>query len=411
MLFKKYSNANDPRTIIFASNSDKKLGVTFNWAHPSSVKKRLRPCQLVGLALIALSVAGACIGERRHLLPFYLVILPFVFISTSNLRRCAKEELVRHPGPIGPRTPDGLGAAEDIYTKEDLWRSFQLVVLLVSAVAFSWMSVKGILDGMIWYKELTSSLFFGGLILSLLFFVMSLLPIYRNWTRAAMYLCVSVPLLLCAKPIVEFCDIGRWKDVTHICKKVFDPVEFCGVTFLSPSGVSTNKLSIRRAEGIRRIGDKEVPYRQLYWIGVDESLRPADFFDFAEIKYSFKTLTPEHATFCAHFPKGATRKECIALLEEFFAKLRGKYGLEPDDVDFVQDEEEPVGFVPNDPPEGYRQDYVRYWHKNKFYKRVYHNDKLWGSLSAGETDFGERCAILRIGSTVNVSYDEGVIKD
>lgn len=411
MLFRKYSNANDPRTVIFGSHSNKKLGVVFNWAHPSSVRKRLLPRQLLGLALIASAIVGLCIGVR-HLWLVNLAVLPFALMSNSDLKRCAEEELVRHPGPIGPRTPDGLGAAEDIYTSENALRSFQLAALLVFVVVVPCLSVVRIHGGMIWYKALISHLFFGGLILSLMFIVMSLLPGCRNWARAALYLGVFGALLLCAKPTVEFCDIGSRRGCSYEYAEKSDPVEFCGVTFGTPSGVSTNGLSIRLSECTGRNGGKEVKYGTLYWIGVDESLRPADFFDFAEIRYSFKTLTPQHATFCAHFPKGATRKECIALLDEFSAKLNGKYGLTPDAVDSVQNEEEPVGFVPSDPPENLQRDFVRYWHgnKNMFYKKECRNDRLLVGLSAGETDFGERCAILQVGTVVVASQDEGVVR-
>lgn len=179
-------------------------------------------------------------------------------------------------------------------------------------------------------------------------------------------------------------------------KRARNVINFYGVSFGGPSGLPTNDLVRIKATRYLDGGKGGASYSQYFWSGVDETLRPSCLFDFAEIHYSYETVTPESARFYARFPKSATRSECIELLGGFEAEMKSRYGIILKDTQGAPNAEEPADFVPCEAPPHVVRSSVRYTcpSGSEFYHREFIMGELFGSLIAGETRYGERCAIL-----------------
>lgn len=104
--------------------------------------------------------------------------------------------------------------------------------------------------------------------------------------------------------------------------------DFYGVKFGKPSGISTNSLAYKETKDSRTLDGKEYNCLIAHWERVDESLRPADFFDRAEISYTYRTLTPMEVVFRGHFPKETAREECLARVDELVSDIKAKYKFE-----------------------------------------------------------------------------------
>lgn len=188
---------------------------------------------------------------------------------------------------------------------------------------------------------------------------------------------------------------------------------FYGVSFGRPSGVPTNNLVRIKATRYRDDGKGVVPFSQYFWSGVDETVCPSCLFDFAEVHYSYETVTPESARFYARFPKTATRSECIELLGGFAADMKSRYGIILKDIQDAPNTEEPAGFVPCEAPTDVVRSSVRYACSpgSEFYHREFFMGELFGSLIAGETHYGERCAILYVfDRSMEDRKGEGIVK-
>ena len=143
--------------------------------------------------------------------------------------------------------------------------------------------------------------------------------------------------------------------------------EFYGLHFGKPTQMPTNGLSRFVGEGSRSgTGRPNVKYRYQAWQRIDDGLRPAKFFDSALVTYTYKTLTPVSATFVGHFPKGATRAECLAAFDAFVAELNAKYSARLAERDGCRNDVDPEGFVPRDPPKKLKDWTWRYMHDRKF---------------------------------------------
>ena len=143
--------------------------------------------------------------------------------------------------------------------------------------------------------------------------------------------------------------------------------EFCGVHFGKPTLMSTNGL-VRCESGkcSRSDGRLTVEYGFRFWRGVVEGVRPTAFFDLTIVNYTFKTLTPYRASFFGHFPKGATRAECLAVFDSFVAEMNQKYPVNLRGNDQFRNAVEPEGFVPGDLPTNLSSGVERYRPCRKF---------------------------------------------
>ena len=209
--------------------------------------------------------------------------------------------------------------------------------------------------------------------------------------------------------------------------KVLQPFDFYGVT-LGAASASTNGFERRvisewrvydSATNHHRGGCRNVTnhYNRSYWVwhmpfeGDGKAMRPADCFDFVEVEYSYKTKVAARASFYAHFPAGMTRKECISILDSIADDVKAKYGAELKEKDAEQNAEEPTDFVQKEIPVsllGSRNRYA-WFRKDMFYSRSFEGEQYEVSIVAGESIFGERCAILSASSCISHELlDEGI---
>lgn len=166
--------------------------------------------------------------------------------------------------------------------------------------------------------------------------------------------------------------------------------EFYGVKFGVHSGVSTNGLRKGEAK------DDSGYVVGVYWEGVDESLRPADFFDFARIRYSYGTIAPEAALFCGHFPGNLTLAECMRKLDDLASDINAKYGVElaPNDArqDVAPSDRRFTGEAPADKAKD--EERHLFLEGTVVYCRRFQNRHVSILMEAGENRYGELCARL-----------------
>lgn len=184
--------------------------------------------------------------------------------------------------------------------------------------------------------------------------------------------------------------------------------EFFGIEFGKPSGLSTNDLTLFEGEGwtesadANGAGTRRDYFRSRHWNCVRKNIAlPASFFDLAAISYSYRTIVPVYAIYMGHFPKGASRKDCLKLMDAFAAELATKYGIEFSSDGFGNRfEEEPEGFVPKDPPTGLKDFHYRYSPSRKFgsFFACYRGGQypLHLNMQASESAFGERIVNLYV---------------
>ena len=191
-------------------------------------------------------------------------------------------------------------------------------------------------------------------------------------------------------------------DRSKASRECFIP-EFCGVRFGTPTLTSTNGLTCSKEGGgsIQHGDDSSVvEYRCQSWWGVAENVRPAAFFDKTVVSYTFKTLTPYSANFFGHFPKGATRAECLAAFDSFVAEVNEKYPVNLQSNAQFRNAVEPEGFVPCDPPTNLTNWVDRYRPCRKFgecfgrYEGETNGCDVWVWLS--ESAFGERVVSMTV---------------
>ena len=201
-------------------------------------------------------------------------------------------------------------------------------------------------------------------------------------------------------------QVSAWRSNKVQEEGVKRPCEFYGIKFGEPSSVPPNSLERQEGTGYCTVDGVAKHYKYAYWVGSDETLRPASIFDFVNIVYSYVTVTPSDATFYAHFPKGMTRKDCIAILDSIAADVKARYGIELKARGTRQNEEEPADFVPGEVPGNLARDWRRYTIKpdGLFYQKdgFSFQRNLSVQLVAGETCYGERCATLTV-------LDQGVV--
>ena len=144
---KRYCNGNDTRSVIFVSNSDKQCGTTFNFAHPPKWRWLLAGILLAALALVLCTWRNGAvrIGCGVGMLLYWL-------IYPRLMRGMAERQLSLHPGPMGPRTPDGLDEAAELFSAKEERRKFFCLMLIIPAVLFASVLAVGIYGGMLWSR-------------------------------------------------------------------------------------------------------------------------------------------------------------------------------------------------------------------------------------------------------------------
>ncbi len=144
---KRYCNGNDPRSVIFVSNSDKRCGTTFNFAHPPKWR-----WVLLGIILVLSALALFMVENRAVRIGWNIAMLLLFMTWPRLLRSMAERQQSLHPGPMGPRTPDGLYAAAEMFSVEGERRKFFYIMLIILAVLFASVLAVGICGGMLWSR-------------------------------------------------------------------------------------------------------------------------------------------------------------------------------------------------------------------------------------------------------------------
>lgn len=182
--------------------------------------------------------------------------------------------------------------------------------------------------------------------------------------------------------------------------------EFYGVDFKLPLQCMTNSL-VRKEFPVETWHDGHTNrFVHVYWERMDRTLRPAAFFDFAQIEYSHRSRVAEEVSFYGHFSKEASRKECIVRLNEFAGEMNDRYGIVIKDITEPPNEVEPVDFIRRDFPVNDERDVSRYHFdcKNRFFCREFQNGNVFIRLEAGDTSYGERCVVL---TCMQMAHDGG----
>ena len=185
--------------------------------------------------------------------------------------------------------------------------------------------------------------------------------------------------------------------------------DFYGLKFGCPSGISTNALE--RFEGEwRSISNGKTNVKTVAtWHGQRKDIRPAPFFDFATVGYSYKTVTPVGAAFYGHFPTGTTRKRSLEILDDFALSMNDRFGFQLS-CGQNRDEEEPQNFTPREAPVGKREKRSRY-SGFTFVSYSFSNDGLFIQLEGGENRYGERFVWLAVSDRSRIDEVEGVVRE
>ena len=166
-------------------------------------------------------------------------------------------------------------------------------------------------------------------------------------------------------PDIEFAMKKRLEDekIRREKAKRMTLSEFCGIKFGEPSNLPTNGLERVTCQTYRMQYNNEPVTTNSYfvWLGRRMDIIPPKLFDLVKVNYSYKTLTPYSVEFCGHFPKGATRKECLERIDAFVADINGRYGLNLScSGEGNRIEEEPAGFKPGETPKNRQNHHARY---------------------------------------------------
>ena len=189
--------------------------------------------------------------------------------------------------------------------------------------------------------------------------------------------------------------------------------EFYGVYLNKPAGISTNSLVRKVVEGSLVRGNCTNHYKMAYWEGVNKSFRPAEFFDFAKITYSYETISAENIFAYGHFPTNMTRRESVAILDSFVHGLEDRYQIEFAQNSLTVTGKEPEASVNDFSEIGYNEAFYQIYRKSYYYCREFRNENLFVRLSAGVNLVGVCCTLLEVSVDKNplTSKFEGIIKE
>ena len=120
-----YANPEDPRDFVFVSNTNERLGVTWNRAHSSAKRKWQR---LVAVLLVILVPCwGLCVYDRHFAWLFQVAFWSCLVGRCIYLRKLARADLAEFPGLPGPRD----GRAEELTADEVLLQALKVIGILV----------------------------------------------------------------------------------------------------------------------------------------------------------------------------------------------------------------------------------------------------------------------------------------
>ena len=185
--------------------------------------------------------------------------------------------------------------------------------------------------------------------------------------------------------------------------------DFYGLKFGCPSGVSTNELGRFEGECCSISNGKTNVKTIATWHERRKDIRPAPFFDFAEVRYSYTTVTPVGAAFYGHFPTGTTRKRSLEILDDFALSMNDRFGFQLS-CGQNRDEDEPQDFTPGEAPVGKRKERSRY-SGPVFVCYSFSNDDLFIQLEGGENRYGERFVWLAVSDRSRIDEVEGVVRE
>lgn len=189
--------------------------------------------------------------------------------------------------------------------------------------------------------------------------------------------------------------------------------DFYGVHLDQPSDISTNNLVRKEADGWSASGGCTNHYKMAYWEGVNKSFRPAEFFDYAKITYSYETISAENIFAYGHFPTNVSRRESVRILDNFVCDLEGRYGIELGKNSLPVTGAEPKAGVSDLHAIGYDELFYQIARDSHYYCREFHNKNLFVRLSAGVNLVGVCCTLLEVSVDKNplTRKWEGIIKE
>ena len=217
---KRYCNENDPRSVIFVSNYDNRRGTTFNFAHPP--KWRWLGAIIPALMIIACVFAG-CKGSRLFVLSFaiarvlfYAMLGMLLWVFVVKQRKEAERQLSLYPGPMGPRAPDGLDEAPDLFQMIER-RDVFLVLWMALVVVFAVFMGRNVFAyGYLWRRSALGAAFGTVMVAASLMLVFGCCGLlFRNLRyllkKTDAYLIpfwgvLLVMLGLMYKPVMDFCS-------------------------------------------------------------------------------------------------------------------------------------------------------------------------------------------------------------
>ena len=120
-----YDNPDDPREFVFVSNTNARLGVTWNRAHPSAKRKWQRLVAVLLTILVPCWVLYAC---NKHFIWLFQAAFWGCFVGRGiYLRKLARADLAEFPGLPGPRD----GRAEEPTADELLLLTSKMIGILI----------------------------------------------------------------------------------------------------------------------------------------------------------------------------------------------------------------------------------------------------------------------------------------
>lgn len=123
-----YDNPDDPREFVFVSNTNARLGVTWNRAHSSAKRKWQRLVAVLLTILVPCWVLYAC---NKHFIWLFQAAFWGCLVGRGiYLRKLARADLAEFPGLPGPRG----GRAEEPTADEAVLLSLKVIGILVGLI-------------------------------------------------------------------------------------------------------------------------------------------------------------------------------------------------------------------------------------------------------------------------------------
>ena len=123
-----YDNPDDPREFVFVSNTNDRLGVTWNRAHPSAKRKWQR---LVAVLLAILAPCWVLYACNKHFIWLFQAAFWCCLVWRGiYLRKLARADLAEFPGLPGPRD----GRADEPTADEMVLMSLKVLGILVGLI-------------------------------------------------------------------------------------------------------------------------------------------------------------------------------------------------------------------------------------------------------------------------------------